>query len=224
MIKIKQLHSECEQTCRAVVFETGWTTVRNWCPRTSVHQAGTRVKTWCLPPLLHKIFFCAREIVVAHSWAKLYVAITGETTLGLSTKRKTQSFFCVAFEESASLAFYIPAFFFFFFISSVKKIRTTGLRKQRWKFSNCSFVFFLLFFFSFDVWNMNCIGMDGRYEWIIDIRFYYLKVINEKIVCSYCSCYLWNYTIVFLWFQSFAMNFNIFILITICYKNFILCQ
>lgn len=149
MIKIKQLHSECEQTCRAVVFETGWTTVRNWCPRTSVHQAGTRVKTWCLPPLLHKIFFCAREIVVAHSWAKLYVAITGETTLGLSTKRKTQSFFCVAFEESASLAFYIPAFFFFFFISSVKKIRTTGLRKQRWKFSNCSFVFFLLFFFFF---------------------------------------------------------------------------
>lgn len=60
------------------VFETGWTTVRNWCPRTSVHQAGTRVKTWCLPPLLHEIFFCAREIGVAHSWAKLYVATTGD--------------------------------------------------------------------------------------------------------------------------------------------------
>lgn len=121
-------------------------------------------------------------------------------------------------------SFYIPAFFFFFFISSVKKIRTTGCVSNGENFRIAHLFFFSSFFFSFDVWNMNCIGMDGRYEWIIDVRFYYLKVINEKIICSYCSCYLWNYTIVFLWFQSFAMNFNIFILITICYKNFILCQ
>lgn len=94
---------------------------------------------------------------------------------------------------------YSGLFLFFFYIEREKN-SNHGLRKQRWKFSNCSFVFFLLFFFSFDVWNMNCIGMDGRYEWIIDVRFYYLKVINEKIICSYCSCYLWNYTIVFLWF------------------------
>lgn len=200
MIKIKQLHSECEQTCRAVVFETGWTTVRNWCPRTSVHQAGTRVKTWCLPPLLHKIFFCAREIVVAHSWAKLYVAITGETTLGLSTKRKTQSFFCVAFEESASLAFIFRPFSFFFLYRAWKKFEPRGCVSNGENFRIAHLFFFSSFFFSFDVWNMNCIGMDGRYEWIIDVRFYYLKVINEKIICSYCSCYLWNYTIVFLWF------------------------
>lgn len=149
MIKIKQLHSECDQTCRAVVFETGWTTVRNWCPRTSVHQAGTRVKTWCLPPLLHKIFFCAREIVVAHSWAKLYVAITGETTLGLSTKRKTQSFFCVAFEESASLAFYIPAFFFFFLYRAWKKFEPRGCVSNGENFRIAHLFFFSSFFFFF---------------------------------------------------------------------------
>lgn len=162
MIKIKQLHSECDQTCRAVVFETGWTTVRNWCPRTSVHQAGTRVKTWCLPPLLHKIFFCAREIVVAHSWAKLYVAITGETTLGLSTKRKTQSFFCVAFEESASLAFIFRPFSFFFLYRAWKKFEPRGCVSNGENFRIAHLFFFSSFFF------LSMFGIWIALEWMED--------------------------------------------------------
>lgn len=174
------------------VFETGWTTVRNWCPRTSVHQAGTRVKTWCLPPLLHKIFFCAREIGVAHSWAKLYVATTGDHAWCFN--KTEESFFCVAFKESASLVFYIPAFFFF--ISSMKKISNVEPRGCVSNGANFHLFSFFPLSFSFeDVWNMNCIGMDGRYEWVIDVWFYYLKMINEKIVCSYW--YLWNYIIIF---------------------------
>lgn len=129
------------------VFETGWTTVRNWCPRTSVHQAGTRVKTWCLPPLLHEIFFCAREIGVAHSWAKLYVATTGDHAWCFNKTgdrvvflRSIRGGICVTSLLYSSLSFF---FFFLHMYRAWKKFErgTTELRKQRWKFSNCSFVF-----------------------------------------------------------------------------------
>ena len=43
---------------------------------------------------------------------------------------------------------YSGLFLFFFYIEREKN-SNHGLRKQRWKFSNCSFVFFLLFFFFF---------------------------------------------------------------------------
>lgn len=177
------------------VFETGWTTVKNWCPRTSVHQAGTRVKTWCLPPLLHEIFFCAREIGVAHSWAKLYVATTGDHAWCFN---KTEDRFvflrsiwgiCVTSLLYSSL--------FFFYISSIRKNFQRGitrLRKQRWKFSNCSFVFFFLpLSFSFE----NCIEMDGRYKWIIDVRFYLKWSMKKSFarieidICKITGCFLW---------------------------------
>lgn len=178
------------------VFETGWTTVRNWCPRTSVHQAGTRVKTWCLPPLLHEIFFCAREIGVAHSWAKLYVATTGDHAWCFN---KTEDRFvflrsiwgiCVTSLLYSSL--------FFFYISSIRKNFQRGitrLRKQRWKFSNCSFVFFFfLFLFLSKIvlkW-MEDTSESSMYDFIVwkwSMKKSFARI--EIDICKITGCFLW---------------------------------
>lgn len=169
------------------VFETGWTTVRNWCPRTSVHQAGTRVKTWCLPPLLHEIFFCAREIGVAHSWAKLYVATTGDHAWCFNKTEDRFVFLRSIWGICVTSLLYSSLFFFIY--RAFEKISNEGSRgcvSNGENFRIVHLFFFLPLSFSFE----NCIEMDGRYKWIIDVRFYCLKMINEKIVCSYWNWHL----------------------------------
>lgn len=86
---------------------------------------------------------------------------------------------------------------FFFIYRAFEKISNEGSRAcvsngENFRIVHLFFFFFLFLFLSKIeyVWNINCIEMDGRYEWIIDVRFYCLKVINEKMVCSYWSWHL----------------------------------
>lgn len=146
------------------------------------------------PSLLHEIFFCAREIGVAHSWAKLYVATTGDHAWCFNKTEDRFVFLRSIWGICVTSLLYSSLFFFIY--RAFEKISNEGSRGcvsngENFRIVHLFFLFFLFLFLSKIeyVWNMNCIEMDGRYEWIIDV-FYCLKVINEKMVCSYWSWHL----------------------------------
>lgn len=178
------------------VFETGWTTVRNWCPRTSVHQAGTRVKTWCLPPLLHEIFFCAREIGVAHSWAKLYVATTGDHAWCFNKTEDRVVFLRSIWGICVTSLLYSSLFFFIY--RAFEKISNEGSRGcvsngENFRIVHLFFFFFLFLFLSKIALKwMEDTSESSMYDFIVwkwSMKKSFARI--EIDICKITGCFLW---------------------------------